>query len=143
MVIARRRGGLPLVVLVGGAVLTLTWALGPSLLADPWNPWAAVLPFFTFVLLAWDLADGELRALPWLVGVGTYLVQTHVGYTPLVLGLGLAAALLAAGRSGTGRPRAVRSEGRPRAAAASPRSWSPRCSGSRRSSNSSSGPRGT
>ena len=97
MVIARRRGGLPLVVLVGGAVLTLTWALGPSLLADPWNPWAAVLPFFTFVLLAWDLADGELRALPWLVGVGTYLVQTHVGYTPLVLGLGLAAALLARG----------------------------------------------
>ena len=97
MVIARRRGGLPLVVLVGGAVLTLTWALGPSLLADPWNPWAVVLPFFTFVLLAWDLADGELRALPWLVGVGTYLVQTHVGYTPLVLGLGLAAALLARG----------------------------------------------
>ena len=97
LLIARRRGGLPLVVLVGGAVLTLTWALGPSLLADPWNPWAAVLPFFTFVLLAWDLADGEVRALPWLVGVGTYLVQTHVGYTPLVLGLGLAAALLARG----------------------------------------------
>jgi hypothetical protein len=97
LLIARRRGGLPLVVLVGGAVLTLTWALGPSLLADPWNPWAAVLPFFTFVLLAWDLADGELWALPWLVGVGTYLVQTHVGYTPLVLGLGLAAALLGRG----------------------------------------------
>lgn len=97
LLIARRRGGLPLVVLVGGAVLTLTWALGPSLLADPWNPWAAVLPFFTFVLLAWDLADGEVWALPWLVGVGTYLVQTHVGYTPLVLGLGVAAALLARG----------------------------------------------
>ena len=95
LLIARRRGGLPLVVLVGGALLTLTWALGPSLLADPWNPWVALLPFFTFVLLAWDLADGELRALPWLVGVGTFLVQAHLGYTPLVLGLGLAAALLA------------------------------------------------
>ena len=97
LLIARRRGGLPLVVLVGGAVLTLTWALGPSLLADPWNPWVAVLPFFTFVLLAWDLADGHLWALPWLVGVGTFLVQTHLGYTLLVLGLGLVAALLALG----------------------------------------------
>ena len=97
LVIARRRGGLPLVVLVGVALLTLTWALGPSLLADPWNPWVAVLPFFTFLLLAWDLADGAVRTLPWLVGVGTFLVQTHLGYTPLVLGLGLAAALLARG----------------------------------------------
>jgi hypothetical protein len=97
LLIARRRGGLPLVVLVGGALLTLTWALGPSVLADPWNPWVAVLPFFTFVLLAWDLADGELRALPWLVGVGTFLVQAHLGYTLLVLGLGLAAAVLARG----------------------------------------------
>jgi len=97
LLIARRRGGPALVVLVAGALLTLTWALGPSLLADPWNPWVAVLPFFTFVLLAWDLADGELRALPWLVGVGTFLVQTHLGYAPLVVGLGLAAAVLARG----------------------------------------------
>ena len=109
LLIARRRGGLPLVVLVGSALLTLTWALGPSLLADPWNPWVAVLPFFTFVLLSWDLADGELRALPWLVGVGTFLVQTHLGYTPLVLGLGVAAALLARGalRHGDAADRAV------------------------------------
>ena len=109
LLLARRRGGMPLVVLVGVALLTLTWALGPSLLADPWNPWVAVLPFFTFLLLAWDLADGALGALPWLVGVGTFLVQTHVGYTPLVLGLGLAAALLARGavRHGQAADRAV------------------------------------
>jgi hypothetical protein len=104
LLIARRTGGLPLVVLVGGALLTLTWALGPSLLADPWNPWVAVLPFFTFVLLAWDLADGEVRALPWLVGLGTFLVQAHLGYVLLVLGLGLAAALLARGAVRRGQP---------------------------------------
>jgi hypothetical protein len=109
LLVARRRGGLPLVVLVGAAVLTLTWALGPSLLADPWNPWVAVLPFFTFVLLAWDLADGELWALPWLVGVGTFLVQTHLGYALLVLGLGLTGALLARGalRHGPAGDRAI------------------------------------
>ena len=39
----------------------------------------AVLPFLAFVLLVWSLADGEVVMLPWLVGVGTVLVQTHVG----------------------------------------------------------------
>jgi hypothetical protein len=33
--------------------------------------------------------------LPWAVGVGSFLVQTHVGYAPLVLGLGALATLLA------------------------------------------------
>jgi hypothetical protein len=95
LVLARRRGGGSLVVLVGLALLSLAGALGPSLLADPWNPWAAVLPFFTYVLLAWSLADGDVVVLPWVVVVGTFLIQTHVGYLPLVLGLGLAAGAMA------------------------------------------------
>ena len=33
--------------------------------------------------------------LPWLVGVGTFIIQAHVGYAPLVLGAGLIAALIA------------------------------------------------
>ena len=32
---------------------------GRDLLADPWNPWAAVLPFFTFVLLAGTSRTGR------------------------------------------------------------------------------------
>ena len=49
----------------GGAVLTLTWALGPSLLADPWNPWVTVLPCFTFVLLAWMSRKHRCRGWSW------------------------------------------------------------------------------
>ena len=89
LVLARRRGDTPLMVLVGVVALALCYALGPDLLADPWNPWVAVLPFLAFVLLVWSLADGEVVMLPWLVGTGTVLVQTHVGYSPFVLGLGV------------------------------------------------------
>ena len=71
-------------------------ALGPNLLIDPWNPWVTVLPFVVFVLLAWSLAEHDFIALPWLVAVGTFVVQTHVGYAPLVAGMGAGAVARAA-----------------------------------------------
>ena len=91
LVVARRRGGVTLAVLVALVVLVLTLANGTDLFVNPWNPWVAVLPFFTYLLLAWSLADGDVVVLPWLVGVGTYIVQAHVSYAPLVLGAGLVA----------------------------------------------------
>ncbi len=95
LVVARRRGGVTLTVLVASVLLVLTLANGTDLFINPWNPWVAVLPFFTYLLLAWSLADGDVVVLPWLVGVGTYIVQAHVSYAPLVLGAGLVAALMA------------------------------------------------
>ncbi len=94
LVVARRRGGLALAAIVGVALLVLERALGMTLLADPWNPWVSVLPFFVYVLLAWSLAERDLACLPWLAGVGSFLIQTHVGYAPLVLGLAALATLL-------------------------------------------------
>ncbi len=93
--LARRRGGVMLAALVTLVLLVLCWALGPNLLVDPWNPWIAVLPFFTFVLVAWSVAERDLAMLPWAVAVGSFVVQTHVGYAPLVLGAGAVAAVLA------------------------------------------------
>ncbi|MGQ0823428.1 MAG: hypothetical protein ACT4OX_00100 [Actinomycetota bacterium] len=93
--IARRRGGLPLSTLVGVAVLLLMQGLGSSLLIDPWNPWIPVLPFLAFMLLAWSIAERDFAMLPWLVGVGSFVVQSHIGYAPLVVGLGGLAAVLA------------------------------------------------
>ena len=52
-------------------LLVLMLANDTDLFVNPWNPWVAVLPFFTYVLLAWSLADGDVAVLPWLVGVGT------------------------------------------------------------------------
>ena len=95
LVVARRRGGFILTVLVAAALLVLTLANDTDLFVNPWNPWVAVLPFFTYLLLAWSLADGDVVVLPWLVGVGSYVIQAHVGYAPLVLGAGGIAAVMA------------------------------------------------
>jgi hypothetical protein len=93
--VARRRGGLAFVVILGIAVLVLLRALGSAVLIDPWNPWVAVLPFLLYLLLAWSVAERDFGALPALVAVGSFLAQTHVGYAPLVLGAGAVAGALA------------------------------------------------
>ena len=128
LVIARRRGGVTLTAVVAAMLLVLTLANDTDLFVNPWNPWVAVLPFFTYVLLAWSVADGDVGTLPWLVGVGTFVVQAHVGYAPLVLGAGVFAGAMArrAGRDhgalagprrgGDRRRRAVAAADRPTAA---------------------------
>jgi putative copper export protein len=50
-------------------------------------------PFFVlYVLAVWALADGARWAPVVVTAVGTFLVQTHVGYLPLVA-VGAAAAV--------------------------------------------------
>ena len=88
-VAARRRGGWPLVGVVALGVTTLVAALGTDLLIDPWNPWVAVLPYLAFVMAAWCVLEGEHRWLPVMVIAGTFAVQAHVGYFPLVLLVGI------------------------------------------------------
>ncbi|HET9600420.1 MAG TPA: hypothetical protein VFP08_02475 [Acidimicrobiales bacterium] len=95
LVVAHRRGGREATVLVAVVLLALCAGLGNDLLIDPWNPWVAVLPFFTYMLLAWSIADLDLRVLPYMVVVGTFAVQAHVGYAALVVGIGACAGLLA------------------------------------------------
>ena len=93
--VARRRGGVTLTALVAVMLLVLTLANDTDLFVNPWNPWVAVLPFFTYLLLAWSLADGDIVMLPWLIGVGSFIVQAHVGYAPLVLGAGVIGGVMA------------------------------------------------
>lgn len=94
--VARRRGGLPLVVLTLLFTGLLGAALGPQFFRDVWNPDITVLAFVLLVLLAWSLSCAEAWALPAAAAVGTFLVQTHVSY-----GL-VTAALLLAGAVGAG-----------------------------------------
>ena len=89
--VARKRGGLPLVVLTLFFTGVLTAALGAQFFRDVWNPDITVLAFVLFVLLAWSLSCGDAWSLPASVAVGSFLVQTHVSY-----GL-VTAALLCAG----------------------------------------------
>jgi hypothetical protein len=115
-VIARRRGGTPLLLasLVGCGLLVR--AVGPDFVSNPWNPDITVLPYGLLVLIVWTMTCGDTWALPVAAGVASFCVQTHVGYAPmaiplLLLGAGWVA--VDAWRTGT-----VRALARPSALAA-------------------------
>jgi hypothetical protein len=86
VLLARRRGG-------------IAFALGASLMVGlayvgmdvhdaflrAWNPYVAFPVFLLFLLIAWSFADGEVQQLPWLLLTGSFVVQCHIGYAPLVL----------------------------------------------------------
>ena len=91
--VSYRRGGVLLVIPAALVACGLTWTMGSELLFDPWQPHALLLPFLGFLFLAWGLAEGDLLLLPIGVGVGTFLVQTHVSYSYLVPALGLVGVL--------------------------------------------------
>jgi hypothetical protein len=87
-VVAHRRGG-PLLTMA--AMLwtgVLAWSMGSELLYSPWQPHSLLLPFLFFSMLVWSLARADLATFPWLVGVASLLVQTHLSYAILVLALG-------------------------------------------------------
>lgn len=92
VLLARRRGGieLALTVALGLAVLVLTFP--STFLSDPWNPYVTVMPFGAFVLAVWVTTAGDGWALPLAGAVGTYCVQTHIGYAlPVVTLVAVAA----------------------------------------------------
>lgn len=100
-----RRGGLPMLAIVAAVAAVLVHALGPELLIQIWNPWVPVLPFLLYLMLAWSVAEQDWIALPWVVGIGSFVIQAHVSYAPVVFGLGFLS--LAIGAYGT---RAVRAD---------------------------------
>ncbi len=88
-VVAYRRGG----AVLGSAAMLVTavmcWAMGSELLYDPWQPHSLLLPFLFFMMATWALSCGDLVMLPWAVGVGSLVVETHLTYAYLVPALGL------------------------------------------------------
>jgi len=92
--LAWRRGGLGLVLLVLAAMEWTAVAVGPQLFVDPWNPNPPVLFLGLFILQLWSIALDEPRQIVGAVVVGSFLIQCHVGYAPLVVA-GLAWALVA------------------------------------------------
>ena len=88
-VVAYRRGG----AVLGSAAMLVTavmcWAMGSELLYDPWQPHALLLPFLFFIMAVWALSCGDLIMLPWAVGVGSLVVETHLSYAYLVPALGV------------------------------------------------------
>ena len=83
VLVARRLGGRRLAVLAGLGLTLLTVGAGSNL-ADPWNPYLALLPFALFLLAAAAFATGDLILLPLVIAAGSFTVQSHIGYAVLV-----------------------------------------------------------
>ncbi|MDQ3739069.1 MAG: hypothetical protein M3337_07870, partial [Actinomycetota bacterium] len=66
------------------AAVLLEWSMGSELLFDVWQPNALVLPGLAFMVAAWGVACGRRWFLPWTVGIGSLLIQTHLSYVYLV-----------------------------------------------------------
>jgi hypothetical protein len=83
-VVGWRAGRLPLTLTLTAVVALSYAATGSWLVLEPWNPHIALPWFVLFVVLAWRLSLGETQHLTGVVLAGSFLVQTHVGYAPLV-----------------------------------------------------------
>jgi hypothetical protein len=91
-IIAYRRGGAVLGTAAMLVIALMCWSMGSELMFDPWQPHALLLPFLFFLMTVWALSCGELVMLPWAVGVGSMVVQTHLSYAylvPVLIGWGL------------------------------------------------------
>lgn len=101
LLLARRRGGLPLMLAAALGIALMCQSLPTESFHDIWNPAAALFPFLLLVFLAWSLACGQKRLLPLTALVASYVVQTHLMYAApalVVLGVGLGGLLI--GRRG-------------------------------------------
>jgi hypothetical protein len=81
--IAKRRGGLPLMLLTLLGCGLVVHSLGPEFVREPWNVSMTVLPFGLLIFLAWEMTCGATWALPVAAFVASFCVQTHVGYALL------------------------------------------------------------
>lgn len=84
VVMGRRRGGLAAASLVAVAGLLVGFAQGPTVMMDPWNPFVGLFPLYALFVAAWSLSDRDWTALPVAVALGSFSVQAHVGYLPVV-----------------------------------------------------------
>ena len=91
VILARRRAGLTFAAFTAIGIILLVRSIGPVVLTEVWNPWAALMPFLLMMFLTWSIADGERRLLPWLVLVASFAMQAHLTYAMPTVALGLVA----------------------------------------------------
>lgn len=96
LVLARRRGGTPLVAGVAAVLAVLAHGYGSEVLTEPWNPFLPVIAWVVVLLATWSVLCRDLPALPVLVVAGSFCAQTHIPYAGLVAGMVLLAAAGAA-----------------------------------------------
>jgi hypothetical protein len=115
--LARRRGGIPLMLAAAFAIALMCQSLPAEAMHDVWNPAAALFPFLLLVFVCWSLACGDLWLAPAAVLLGSYVVQTHLMYLAPTVVLFAVAAVGAAAVWRARRRRARAAGSRP------PRAW--------------------
>jgi len=93
IVAAARQAGKAAALAIMVGLCLLVWSAGNAVLVDPYNPTAAMVPFFAVLLLAWAAANGDRWSLPLLVGLGSFCVQANLAYlvtTVPIVGGGIA-----------------------------------------------------
>ena len=90
--LARRRGGVWLMLAVAAAIAVMTRSLTAADFYDIWNPAAPLMPFLALMFVSWSLACGEQRLAPLAVALASFCVQCHNGFTFPSAGLLLVAA---------------------------------------------------
>ncbi len=83
-IVTSRRGIRTL--LAAGAVASMTYlGVTADVFRQPWNPDVALVFFLLFVFLVCVVATGGFRQLIGMSIAGSIIVQTHVGFLPLVV----------------------------------------------------------
>lgn len=82
--VAWRRGQLPLVACSMTVLAIAFHAMGPALLRDPWNPFLTLLPLALTAFLTWSVVEGDTWMWPGLILVASFVLQSHVGYLPML-----------------------------------------------------------
>ncbi|HEX6311456.1 MAG TPA: hypothetical protein VF152_07485 [Acidimicrobiia bacterium] len=85
--LARRRGGLVLVLGLGVVLALLARTYGAGTLTEPWNPHLPLLFWVVTLLAVWSVLCDDLTFLPVAVVTGSLCAQTHIPYLGLSGGI--------------------------------------------------------
>jgi hypothetical protein len=102
LIFARRRGGSGLMLWAAIVLGLFIWHLD-EMAWSSWTPYVTVLPSAAFLIAAWSLACVDRWALAVVAVTGSFLIQTHLAYLPLVLAVGVAALIVCVLRVGRRR----------------------------------------
>jgi hypothetical protein len=95
----------PVATTVAGVIVLFAWRV-PRFLASPWTAHVPILASLAFLVITAAVASGRLRLLPLMIGLGSFAVQTHVGFAPVVFAItaGLTGGVIWAHRRGGPSP---------------------------------------
>jgi hypothetical protein len=99
--LARRRGGVPLMLACAFAVVLVSRSWAPETLHDIWNASAPLMPFTLLLFLCWSLACGEYKLLPLTALTASFAIQSELTFlapTLAVTAIGVAGLLLSRAR---------------------------------------------